>query len=173
MEKWLWQFKPFSQLFFIWTFFIWTFMKIKISKGVYKGVWRYNYCTEAIDTAKNGGMSKSMVFRLLVKGNINMYVFMYIFIYSRIIKIKIKIYNNMQLKYIKQIKPQHKVKPSHNWTDQIRGRSQRSLTLFIPLERAHVTFAFQTQPVVHIILKFLIIRFLFDFARQIIPNVGS
>ena len=33
----------------------------------------------------------------------------YLFIYSRIIKIKIKIYNNMQLKYVKnKIKQQHK-----------------------------------------------------------------
>ena len=39
---------------------------------------------------------------------------MYIFIYSRIVKIKIKIYDNMHLKYIKQIKQQHKVKPLHN-----------------------------------------------------------
>ena len=39
---------------------------------------------------------------------------MYIFIHSRTINIKIKIHNNMQLKYIKQIKPQHKVKPLHN-----------------------------------------------------------
>ena len=34
----------------------------------------------------------------------------YSFIYSQIIKIKIKVYNNMQLKYIKQIKPHNKSK---------------------------------------------------------------
>ena len=28
------------QSFFIWTFLIWTFIKISISKGVHKGVWR-------------------------------------------------------------------------------------------------------------------------------------
>ena len=72
---------------------------------------------------------------------------MYILIYSPMIKIKIKIYNNMQLKYIKQIKPQHKVKPLHNWTDQIRGRSQRSLTLFIHLEKSTCCICISNQAI--------------------------
>ena len=69
---------------------------------------------------------------------------MYIFIYSRIIRIKIKIYNNMQLKY-KKVKPQYKVKPLHNWTDHIRGRSQRSLTLFIHLEKSTCCICISNQ----------------------------
>ena len=42
----------------------------------------------------------------------------------------------MYLKYIKQTKPQHKVKPLHISADQIGGRSQKSLTLFIHLEKS-------------------------------------
>ena len=46
-----------------------------------------------------------------LKKVIHYYYYYYLFIYSRIIKIKIKVYNNMQLKYVKnKIKQQHKSK---------------------------------------------------------------
>ena len=42
------------------------------------------------------------------------------------------------VKYVKQIKPQHKVKPSHSQTGQIRSRSQKNLTLGIHLEKEYM-----------------------------------
>ena len=56
-----------------------------------------------------------MLFKLLYKRYfkiiIIIIIIIYLFIYSRIIKIKIKVYNNMQLKYVKnKIKQQHKSK---------------------------------------------------------------
>ena len=52
------------------------------------------------------------------------------------------------------------------------GRSQDNLTLFRHLERAHIAFGFQTKPAAYKIFKFFILRFLFDFTRQGISNVG-
>ena len=49
------------------------------------------------------------------------------------------------------------------------GRNQDNLTLFRHLERAHIAFGFQTKPVAY---KIFILRFLFDFTRQGISNVG-
>ena len=64
------------------------------------------------------------------------------------------------------------VKPLHIWTDQIRGRSQENFTLFLHLEKSDfkpniLNILFQTKPVVHIILKFFILHFLFGFTTQI------
>ena len=42
----------------------------------------------------------------------------------------------MQLKYIKQVKPKHKVKQLLRLTDQIEGRSQKNLTLFMHSEKS-------------------------------------
>ena len=65
------------------------------------------------------------------------------------------------------------VKPLHNWMEQIWGCSQKNLILFVHLEKSTCCICISNQTVVHIILNFFILSFLFDFTRQKIPNVMS